>query len=67
MIIDTVTFNRPEAFESALITFEPWEQLDKNRLCIGQDKDDNVTRLALVLTRPVKKATHKIEIRPWEP
>lgn len=97
-IIDTVTFNRPESFESALITFEPWEQLDKNRLRIGQGKgavevkftctacpiqikptiihedlagrkgkDDDVTRLALVLARPVKKATLKVEIRPWEP
>lgn len=35
-ITDTVAFSQPESFESALITFEPWEQLDANRLRIGQ-------------------------------
>ena len=96
-IIDTVDFSQPEAFESALITFEPWEKLDENRLRIGKgkgavevkfsctacpvkvepttihedlagrgDKDDVVTRLGLALTKPVQKATIKVEIEPCE-
>ncbi len=35
-VTDQVELKKPEAFETALITFGPWERLDENRLKIGE-------------------------------
>lgn len=38
-VTDTVAFSQPQTFESALVTFSEWEQLDSTRLRIGTGHD----------------------------
>lgn len=35
-VTDQVALERPAPFETALITFDPWQKLDTNRLCLGE-------------------------------